>query len=132
LTVVVADTSVWARATQPAVREAIAEAIEQDRVATVAPLTLELLQSARSAIDLRALARRYALLHEIPLTPVLGRRALAVQSALARRGHHRGPSAVDLLVAAAAEAVGAEVWHCDRQFELIADVTGQAIRRIGR
>ena len=38
---------------------------------------------------------------------------------------------MDLLTAAAAEAVDAELWHCDRLFELIAEVTGQSVRRIG-
>ena len=33
------------------------------------------------------------------------------------------------MVAAAAESVGAEVWHCDRDYELIAEVTKQAHRR---
>ncbi len=32
---------------------------------------------------------------------------------------------------AAAEAVDAELWHCDRHFELIAEVTGQPVRRLG-
>ena len=70
-------------------------------------------------------------LRQVELTPAIGRRAVAVQVALARRGHHRGPSASDLLTAASAEAVGAEIWHCDRDFELIAEVTGQPQRRVG-
>jgi predicted nucleic acid-binding protein len=132
VTFAVVDTSVWSRGAQPAVRKALAEATERDRLATVDPLTLELLQSAQSARELRRLTARYALLHQIPLSPVIGRRALVVQAQLSRRGHHRGPSVVDLLTAAAAEAVGAEVWHCDRHFELIGGVTGQPMRRVGR
>jgi predicted nucleic acid-binding protein len=50
---------------------------------------------------------------------------------LSRRGYQGGPSPVDLLTAAAAEAVGVEFWHCDRHFELIAEVTGQPMRRLG-
>lgn len=97
-----------------------------------APILIELLQAARSAEDLRTLARRYRGLHEIPLTAGVGRRALFVQAQLAARGYHRGPSVADLLAAAAAEAVGAEVWHCDRHYELIAEVTGQPVRKVGR
>ena len=33
------------------------------------------------------------------------------------------------LIAAAAESIGAEVWHCDRDYELIAEVTSQQHRR---
>ena len=57
---------------------------------------------------------------------------LLAASALAERGYHRGPSVTDLLAAAAAEHAEAEVWHCDRHFELIAGVTGQPIRKVGR
>jgi predicted nucleic acid-binding protein len=71
-------------------------------------------------------------LHAIDLTPAMGWRARVVQAALALRGYHRGPSPIDLLAAAAAEAVGAELWHCDRHFELIGQVTGQPMRRLGR
>ena len=36
------------------------------------------------------------------------------------------------LAAAAAESVGAALWHCDRHFELIAQVTGQLQERVGK
>jgi predicted nucleic acid-binding protein len=129
---VLIDTSVWARHNQPQVRQAVAEAIEANSVAMVLPVMLELLRSARDHAELLALAEEYEALHVIPLEPDLGERALAVQAALARRGYHRGPSPVDLLTAAAAESVGAELWHCDKHFELIAGVTGQPVRRLGR
>lgn len=98
----------------------------------VVPVVLELLRSARNAVELRALAEEYDALGHVELTPAIGRRARQVQAALALRGYHRGPTPTDLLVAAAAEAVGAELWHCDRHFELIAGVTGQPHRRLGR
>jgi predicted nucleic acid-binding protein len=129
---VLIDTSVWARHNQPRVRKAVADAIEANAVAMVVTVMLELLRSARNHAELIELAEGYEALHVIPLTPDLGRRACAVQAALARLGYHRGPSPVDLLTAAAAESVGAELWHCDRDFELIAQITGQPIRRLGR
>jgi hypothetical protein len=95
------------------------------------PIVLELLRSARDARDLIALGSEYNALHDIDVTPAMGARALEIQRALSFRGYHRGPSAVDLLAAAAAEAIGAELWHCDRHFELIAEVTGQPVRRLG-
>jgi predicted nucleic acid-binding protein len=36
-----------------------------------------------------------------------------------------------LLAAAAAAEVGIELWHCDRHFELIAELTDQPMRRLG-
>lgn len=132
MSLILIDTSVWARQNQPQVRQRIAEAIDANAVAMVEPILLELLRSERDHAELLALAEEYDALHVVPLTPDLGKRARAVQGALAKRGYHRGPSPVDLLTAAAAEAVDAELWHCDRHFELIAQVTGQTIRRLGR
>lgn len=57
-------------------------------------------------------------------------RALEVQAALADAGHHRAPSVADLLVAAVAELSGLTVLHLDKDFELIADVTGQPVERL--
>ena len=131
MSLVLIDTSVWARQNQPHVRRALADAIEANAVAMVVPVMLELLRSARSQAELLALAEDYEALHLIPLEPDLGKRARVVQAALAKRGYHRGPSPVDLITAAAAESVGAELWHCDKHFELIAQLTGQAVRRLG-
>ena len=89
-----------------------------------------MLRSARSAAELSELASQYDALHQVGLSPEIVGRAREVQAALARRGHHRGPSPVDLLAAAAAEAVGAVVWHRDADFEVIAQVTGQPQRRV--
>jgi predicted nucleic acid-binding protein len=59
------------------------------------------------------------------LTPRIEDRALEVQTLLADRGHHRGPSIPDLLIAATAELAGLTVLHVDKDFDLIAAVTGQ-------
>ena len=51
---------------------------------------------------------------------------------LAERGplHHREVGLPDLLIAAAAELAELPVLHYDRDFELIAAVTGQPVRAI--
>ncbi len=54
-------------------------------------------------------------------------RAVEVQDALAVRSRHRGAKIADLLIAAAAEAAALVVLHYDRDFELIAEVTGQPV-----
>lgn len=53
-----------------------------------------------------------------------------VQERLADRGHHRAASVPDLLIAATAELSGLTVLHLDKDFELIADVTGQTVERL--
>jgi predicted nucleic acid-binding protein len=58
------------------------------------------------------------------------RRAYEMQGLLAAGGRHRAPSVADLLLAGTAEAAGLTVLHCDRDFELIADMTGQALYRL--
>lgn len=131
MTLALVDTSVWSRRTQHSVGAAISRSIERDEIGVTDPIVLELLRSARDARDLVGLASEYDALHRIELTPAMSARAREIQRALSFRGYHRGPSVTDLLAAAAAESVGAELWHCDRHFELIADVTGQRVRRLG-
>lgn len=53
-----------------------------------------------------------------------------VQQLLADRGQHRAPSIPDLLIAAAAELATLTVLHVDKDFELIAEVTGQPVERL--
>jgi len=63
-------------------------------------------------------------------TPASEDRAVEVQTLLADRGHHRAPSIADLVVAATAELSGLTVLHVDKDFELIAEVTGQPTERL--
>jgi len=64
------------------------------------------------------------------LTPRAEARALEVQGILAARGQHREPSIPDLLVAAAGELARLTVLHLDKDFELIAELTGQPVERL--
>ena len=93
---------------------------------------LEVGYSARSAADLRLRTERppIALMPVEYLTPPVEDRAVDVQGLLAERGHHRAPSMPDVLLAAAAELADFTVLHVDKDFELIADVTGQAMERL--
>ena len=100
------------------------------RIATVT--LLEVGYSARSGRDLRDDFRRWPL-PTMPveyLTPTREDRAVAVQQALADRGRHRGLSAPDLLIAATAELAGLTVLHLDKDFDVIAEVTGQPVERL--
>lgn len=64
------------------------------------------------------------------LTPAAEDRAVAVQQALADVGHHRAPSVPDVLIAATAELAGLTVLEVDKDFELIASITGQPVERL--
>ncbi|MDI6099684.1 PIN domain nuclease [Actinoplanes sp. NEAU-A12] len=64
------------------------------------------------------------------LTPAIEDRALEVQMILADRGQHRAPSIPDLLIAATAEKSGLTVLAVDKDFELIAAVTGQPVESL--
>ncbi|MGL5859192.1 MAG: PIN domain nuclease [Angustibacter sp.] len=100
------------------------------RISTVT--RLEIGYSARSGADLQA-AVRSPPLRLMPIeyqTPAIEDRALDVQTALAVRGRHRAPSVPDLIVAATAELSGLTVLHLDKDFELIARVTGQPTERL--
>jgi predicted nucleic acid-binding protein len=123
-----ADKSVWARLTQPEVRDALDRLAIREEIATCGVVDLEVLFSARSAADhARAVAHRMAL-PRLTMPDALWERAIEVQGHLARRGKHRAASIPDLLIAATAEHHGATVLHYDADFELIAAVTGQATR----
>lgn len=96
------------------------------------PTLLETGFSARSAADWAALLDGppiswFPVEH---LTPAMERRALEVQGILAGRGQHRAPSIPDLLIAAVAECAGLVVLHVDKDFELIAEITGQPVERL--
>jgi predicted nucleic acid-binding protein len=54
----------------------------------------------------------------------------STHTALADRGHHRAASIPDLLVAATAELGQLTVLHVDKDYELIAELTGQPTERL--
>jgi predicted nucleic acid-binding protein len=106
--------------------------IERGLVHITTVTLLEAGYSARSATDLAELLDLPPLAR-MPveyMTPASENRAVEVLRDLADRGHHRAPSIPDLLVAATAEQAKLVVLHADKDFELIADVTGQPIERI--
>ena len=112
--------------------EVWANRIERGLVAITTVTLLEAGFSARSAGDLgRALGS--APLASMPveyLTPAAEDRTVEVQRLLAERGQYRAPSIPDLLIAALAELNQRTVLHLDKDFDLIADLTGQPMERL--
>jgi predicted nucleic acid-binding protein len=109
-----------------------ANRIERGLVRITTVTRLEVGYSARSGGQARA-AVRAAPLAAMPveyLTPAIEDRAVDVQLLLADLGRHRAPSIPDLLIAATAELAGVNVLHFDKDFELIASITGQPIERL--
>jgi predicted nucleic acid-binding protein len=126
------DKSALVRLTQSPDAAEWASRIQRGRVRISTLTRLEIGFSARSGDDLRASIDRPPL-SSMPieyLTPAMEDRAVTVQAALADRGHHRAASIPDLLIAATAELTQLTVLHLDKDFELIADLTGQPVERL--
>ncbi len=106
--------------------------IDRGLVSITTPSLLEAGYSARSLADhIRELGTPP--ISHMPidyLTPAIEDAALQVQRQLAGRGHHRAPSIPDLLLAATADFYKRTILHLDKDFELIAEVTGQPTERL--
>ncbi len=109
-----------------------ADRIERGLVRITTVTRLEVGYSARTAADLRA-GLREPPVSAMPveyLTPAIEDRAVEVLALLAEHGHHRAPSIPDIIIAATAELAGLTVLHLDKDFELIAGITGQPAERL--
>lgn len=123
------DKSALARWAQPSVRSVLAPLIEHGMVATCGVVELEVLFSARAKADYHTVASdRRAAYERLATEDVDLRRALDVQRELAERGKLRSVSLPDLMIAAVAERHQVSVLHYDSDYDLVADVTGQANR----
>jgi predicted nucleic acid-binding protein len=106
--------------------------IERGLIRITTVTRLEAGYSARSGPDLRAGLQRPPL-SSMPveyLTPAIEDRAVEVLALLADRGQHRAPSIPGLIIAATAELAGLTVLHLDKDFDIIAQITGQPIERL--
>lgn len=125
------DTSGLARILQREHRAAWADFLSAGVIAVCPVVELEFLYSARSLADRldkqRLLSQVFAW---VPMADRAYERAAQIQEALTRRGEHRSAGAVDLLIAATAERHQLIVLSEDRDFETVAAVTGQPVRRI--
>jgi predicted nucleic acid-binding protein len=121
--VLIADTSAWARASHPLVRERWAGALRGRQIATCSIVTLELLYSARDAHELATVEGEQALLRDVPLAVSAQRAAVGALRELASggAGQHRVPIA-DALIAAAAQEAGVDVLHYDHHYDRLAQV----------
>ena len=126
------DTSALVRLAASSDAAVWADRIQRGLVRISTLTRLEVGFSARSANELRQSTVKPPLA-SMPveyLTPIIEDRAVAVQLELADLGQHRAPSIPDLLIAASAESAGLTVLHLDKDFEIIAEITGQPVERL--
>lgn len=126
------DKSALVRLGGSAEADAWADRIQRGMVRIATVTLLEVGYSARDAHDLHLGFHRPPV-NSMPTenaTPVSEDRAVAVLTLLAARGQHRAPSVPDLVIAAIAESAGLVVLHDDKDFELIAEITGQPVQRL--
>lgn len=121
----VADKSALARMKHPLVATRLAPLVLGGEVATCGVIELEVLFSARNHADVVMTRKTRAALPHVDTSQLDFDRAADVLEELARSGHHRAVSIPDLLIAAVAERHKLAVLHYDKDFELIARVTGQ-------
>jgi len=118
------DTSVVKRLQYLDVRSVIEPLAAAGELGWPSICDLEVGYSARNAQEWDQLVGALDAFQAVDTTAAHLRRALQVQRLLAARSQ-RGRKIPDLLVAAAAEELGAIVLHYDADFDLIGSVTGQ-------
>lgn len=119
----VVDTSAWARANHPRVRDPWKRALLARRLRISPLVRFEILLSARDGDGFDALAERLSALQAAPLDASAIGAAEQAMRALAHRsaGAQRLPI-VDYLIAAAAQELGAAVIHYDRDYDTLAEL----------
>ena len=126
-----ADTSAW---TNRGKNREVAAEFERlgfaGEIATCGMVMAEVLWTARNMAEFVKLRTGLEELPQLAITEPTWTRAFDVWETLVARGRHRQITPPDLLIAATAELAGAGLCHYDRDFETIAEVTGQPVRAI--
>jgi predicted nucleic acid-binding protein len=109
------------------------DAVRAGLVSVCPVVEAELIRATTSKADRDQLRRHLrALFGWHPMPDHAWRFVERTQDALVDLGQHKGPSVVDLLVAATAEAWGLTVLHVDADFETIARITSLRALRADR
>jgi predicted nucleic acid-binding protein len=121
------DKSAWVRLGDPAVAPCWPEALVAGALAVTGIAMIEILVGARTAPEFADDRNDLNAMPRLAINERVIERALDVQGLMVRAGTHRAPSPADLIVAACAELNGLTVLHYDKDFDLIAAVTDQAV-----
>lgn len=126
------DKSAYTRLPESPDAQVWVERIDRGMVRISTVTRLEIGYSFRTAVQARceSVSPPLTLMPVEYLTPATEDRAVEVQLLLADRGQHRAPSIPDLLVAATAEVSNLTVLAADKDFELIAQITGQPVEQL--
>lgn len=126
------DTSAYARLHQSPDQKVWLDRIERGLVSIATVTALEIGYSFTQVGDAKQQLDEGLLSYLVNdyTTPAIENRAREVQLELLANGTHRAASVADLLVAASAEVYGRRVLHVDRDFDMIAGVTGQHVERL--
>jgi predicted nucleic acid-binding protein len=128
-----ADTSALARLNRPPVAAVLGPLIDAGLVATCGVIEFELGWATRNGAEFdlvradRAEGYEWLATHDEDW-----HRALEVQGVLWRSGHVRAVGFPDLLIAAVAEREQVTLLHYDNDYDLIAEVTRQAMQWVVR
>jgi len=126
-----ADTSAWGiarrKTSPPELAKSFADLLSGGEIAICGPVQWELLHSSNNAVDFASRREELDAFDMVPFANADWKRALDITHGLAKLGGslHRAPSMPDVMVAVAAERAGLTVLHYDKDFDLIAGVTGQ-------
>lgn len=125
------DTSGLFRILQSELRKAWSDQMAAGVVAVCPIVELEFLYSARSLADR---LEKQRLMRDVFAWVAMSagsyQRAGEVQQLLTEAGAHRSAGPVDLLIAATAERERLIVLHDDHDYETVAAVTGQPVKRV--
>ena len=118
------DKSAWSRLVRLRL-EPWFSALDRGALALTGVGLLEVLYSAPNPAGYAVLRRELLGMPRVAITESIIDRAIDVQGEMVSRGTHRAPSPADFILAACAETNGLTVLHYDKDFDLIAEVTGQ-------
>lgn len=118
------DTTVLGRAHLDRVGDQLEALARQGRMWTCRLIDLEIIYGSR-ARDVPTVTRERAALPAAPIDEGVMGRAVQVAGLMADGGQHRGAKPVDLVIAAAAEAVGLSILHYDGDYDRISATTRQ-------
>jgi predicted nucleic acid-binding protein len=130
MAVVLVDKSAWVRRVHHDVAAVLDPLAAEGKIASCAITDLEILFSARNGTEHATWRKQRRAFPRLAMPYDIWQRAIEVQGLLAKRGHHRAVPIPDLLLAATAEHHQVALLHYDRDFDLVAAVTGQRTRWI--
>jgi predicted nucleic acid-binding protein len=126
-----ADTSAWIKSRQRSapgwLRERFNTLLLEGGIVICDMVKIELLHHEQDAGELERRRQDLDALPWCAIGPDQWRRALDVQRLLCARGGaaHRGVATADYLIAAAAETADLTLLHYDRDYDVLAEATGQ-------